>query len=219
MLLPDPLFIGMTFLAAAAPGPSVLLVSSLSLRSGFWAAVRGTLGIQLGNALFVFVSLAGLLVLLTRSPAIFAWIKLAGALYLIWLGLQLVRSAWQMRRVQPQILDSPQNLPPFMSPKTHFWAPILQGFISQLSNPKGLLYWTALLPQFLPANTTDISHALLVYGLAAAIIDTCVLLGYAMITHYARHALTSRGAQQIIDGTAGCFFVAVGVLLGTSPTS
>jgi homoserine/homoserine lactone efflux protein len=93
--------------------------------------------------------------------------------------------------------------------------PMLQGISTQLGNPKALLYWTALFPQFL-----DRSHDLLpqffLLGISAICVETVVLAGYALATISARRAVAGPPfVRRVVDAITGGFFIAVGFLLGT----
>jgi threonine/homoserine/homoserine lactone efflux protein len=84
------LFIGMTLLAALTPGLAVLLVTSNALKKGFGAAWRATVGIEIGNAVYVIASATGLTALLVGFAPLFAAVRWAGAIYLIYLGIRLI---------------------------------------------------------------------------------------------------------------------------------
>lgn len=120
------LFLGVTLAAALAPGPSVLLVTSLGVRLGLGPALRAALGVLLANLLFAAVSAAGLLALLKSSQTLFEAIKLAGAAYLALIGVQMLRSAARRTTAAPGAL-----------PVAGLANPLWQGFLNQLSNPQG----------------------------------------------------------------------------------
>lgn len=199
------LFLGVTLAAALAPGPSVLLITSLGVRLGFAPALRAALGVLLANLLFAAVSAAGLLALLKSSQALFECIKLAGAAYLAFIGVQMLRSAARRTTAAPSAL-----------PVAGLANPLWQGFLNQLSNPKGLLYWGALLPQFAPLGGQDVPLRLAGFGVLASLIDFSVLAGYACAADRARAALARLGTQRLIDAIAGGFFLIAGFSLGTS---
>ena len=169
------LFIGMTLLAALTPGLAVLLVRSNALKKGFGAAWRATVGIEIGNAVYVIASATGLTALLVASAPLFAAVRWAGAIYLICLGIRLIIASGA-----PAFDESEASL--------RALNPMVQGISTQLGNPKALLYWTALFPQFL-----DRTHALLpqffLLGISAICVETIVLTGYALATISARSAI------------------------------
>jgi homoserine/homoserine lactone efflux protein len=197
------IFIGMTLLAALTPGLAVLLVTSNALKKGFDAAWRATVGIEIGNAIYVLASATGLTALLVACAPLFTAVRWAGAIYLIYLGLRLIVAS-----VRPAA-----NAESAVSVRA--LNPMLQGISTQLGNPKALLYWTALFPQFLD-RTHDLLPQFFLLGLSAIGVETVVLAGYALATNSARTAIARPpGMRRVIDCITGGFFVAVGLLLGT----
>jgi homoserine/homoserine lactone efflux protein len=195
-------FIGTTLLAALTPGLAVLLVTSNALKRGMGAAWRAAIGIEIGNAVYVLASATGLITVLVTCAPLFTAVRWAGAIYLIYLGVRLVlASFWK---------------PSFDESETSIRAlhPLLQGISTQLGNPKALLYWTALFPQFL-----DRSHNLLpqffLLGFSAICVETVVLTGYALATISARSAVAGPPfMRRVLDAITGGFFIAIGFLLG-----
>ncbi len=197
------IFIGMTLLAALTPGLAVLLVTSNVLKKGFDAAWRAIVGIEIGNAIYVLASATGLTALLVACAPLFTAVRWAGAIYLIYLGLRLIVAS-----VRPTT-----NAESAVSVRA--LNPMLQGISTQLGNPKALLYWTALFPQFLD-RTHDLLPQFFLLGLSAIGVETVVLAGYALATNSARTAIARPpGMRRVIDCITGGFFVAVGLLLGT----
>jgi homoserine/homoserine lactone efflux protein len=197
------IFIGMTLLAALTPGLAVLLVTSNALKKGFDAAWRATVGIEIGNAIYVLASATGLTALLVACAPLFTAVRWAGAIYLIYLGLRLIVAS-----VRPAA-----NAESAVSVRA--LNPMLQGISTQLGNPKALLYWTALFPQFLD-RTHDLLPQFFLLGLSAIGVETVVLAGYALATNSARTAIARPpGMRRAIDCITGGFFVAVGLMLGT----
>ncbi len=196
-------FIGMTLLAALTPGLAVLLVTSNALKKGFGAAWRATVGIEIVNAVYVLASATGLTTLLVACAPLFAAVRWAGAIYLIYLGIRLVIASFRA----PAFDESEASL--------RALNPLVQGISTQLGNPKALLYWTALFPQFL-----DRTHALLpqffLLGISAICVETIVLTGYAWATISARSAIARPPfMRRVLDAITGGFFITIGFLLGT----
>ena len=120
-------------LLSLTPGPAVLLVVSQSLRFGSRQSRHGAFGILAANACYFSLSAAGLGALLFTSSTLFACVKWMGAAYLCVVGVRMV-----IRRRASTAAASADR-------ERHFFA---QGLVTQLSNPKALVYFTALLPQF-----------------------------------------------------------------------
>ena len=161
-------YLAMSFLFAATPGPAVLLTAGQAIARGFPAGFAVVLGTQLGNLFYFLVSAAGLGAVLIASETAFMIVKYAGAAYLIYLGVRTIRNA-------PKALEPRQE-------KVPVWRhPFMQGLLNQLANPKSILFWGALFPQFVDfrADTLVPQFAILaVTGIAA---DIIVLSAYGAV--------------------------------------
>jgi homoserine/homoserine lactone efflux protein len=196
-------FVGMTLLAALTPGLAVLLVTSNALKKGFAAAWRAMIGIEIGNAIYIVASATGLTALLVACAPLFTAVRWAGAIYLIYLGIRLI------------IVSLRPTTKAELASRVRALNPLLQGVSTQLGNPKALLYWTALFPQFLD-RTHDLLPQFFLLGTSVICVETVVLTGYALATVSARKAIAGPPfMKRVIDGISGGFFVAVGLLLGT----
>lgn len=179
------------------------MVTSNALKKGMGAAWRTTIGIEIGNAVYVLASATGLTTVLVTCAPLFTAVRWAGAIYLIYLGVRLVLASFR----RPSVDESETRI--------RTLHPLLQGISTQLGNPKALLYWTALFPQFL-----DRSHDLLpqffLLGISAICVETVVLTGYASATISARSAVAGPPfMRRVLDAVTGSFFIAIGFLLGT----
>jgi homoserine/homoserine lactone efflux protein len=122
------------------PGPSVTLIIANSLTHGTRAGLLNVAGTQLGIAAIIALVAVGLASLIETLGVWFEWVRLAGAAYLVWLGIRLLRSSGALgtARATPR-------------PRGGF---LLQGFLVALSNPKTLVFFGAFLPQFIdPAGS------------------------------------------------------------------
>ena len=179
------------------PGPAVLLVVSQAMKGGTRLSFRGTLGILTGNAIYFALSAAGLGALLLASHALFEVLSWAGAAYLIILGLRMMFAPAPATSV-----DAPKSSNAF-----------LQGLTTQLANPKAVVFFTALLPQFIDTRAPA-ALQFLVLGVVSIAIEVVVLSAYGYAADrgralYARHArLTERIA-------GGCLAIA-GAKLATT---
>jgi homoserine/homoserine lactone efflux protein len=153
------------------PGPTVTLIVANSLRHGTRAGLLNIAGTQLGLALMIGIVLAGLASLIEALGWWFDGVRLAGAAYLVWLGIKLLRSSGSLATLEPA-----------PTPRGGFF---LQGFLVLMSNPKALILFGALFPQFIDPN--------------GDYVDQVVLLGItAMVT-----AFVFDGAYAILAGNAG----------------
>ena len=194
----------LTFLAATvvvmiAPGPSVTLIVANSLRHGRRAGLMNVAGFQLGFAVMVVLTLLGLASLIAAMGEWFVWVRLAGAAYLVWLGIKLIVA----REVAP-------GAAPPRPPRGGFFT---QAMIVEVSNPKALLFFGAFFPQFIdPAGSAALQ--ILIMGVTsmavAAITDTV----YALTAARLATGLTS-GRARVIRWGSGSLLVAGGLWLAT----
>jgi homoserine/homoserine lactone efflux protein len=171
------LFAGMEVVLCLTPGPAVLLVVSQAMRLGARMSLRGALGILAGNGIYFALSAAGLGAVLLASRLVFETLKWAGAAYLIFLGLRMVFFP------APAATDAPRQ---------RATNPFVQGLVTQLANPKAIIFFSALLPQFVDARGS-VALQFLVLGVISTVIEFFVLLFYGIAADrgravYARHA-------------------------------
>lgn len=185
---------------AFSPGPAVLLTVSQAARDGTRAGARAAAGIVIGTALWVLLSALGLTALLLASPAAFAVVKWAGAAYLVVLGLRMALA----RPTPPATPAAPVS----------GRRVLLQGVLTQLANPKAIIFFGALLPQFIdPARAALAQLALL--GAITVVNEFLVLLGYAWVAD--RGARLAHGPRLLawFDRIAGTLLVGAGAKLAT----
>jgi homoserine/homoserine lactone efflux protein len=128
------LFVTAELVFSLTPGPTVMMISAYGFRGGFRNALAAICGTQTGNAIWYVASVAGLGALVLAWPLAFTAVRLLGAGYLIWLG---ARELWSSFHPRPEA-----------GPRlTH--APYVQALLTQLGNPKALLFFGALVPQFI----------------------------------------------------------------------
>jgi threonine/homoserine/homoserine lactone efflux protein len=198
------LFLGVSLLAALSPGMTVLLITSNALKRGMSSAIKAILGVETANLTFIVFSAAGLTALLVACQPLFTAVRWAGALYLIYLGLRLLRDAF---RPPASMLAQPATV----LPSQHaYW----QGLTTGLGNPKALIYWTALFPQFLDSKNPALNQYA-VLGMSAVVLETIVLLGYSIAAAAARGLVRRSTLARWLDAVAGAFFILIGVTLGT----
>ncbi|MDD3936844.1 LysE family translocator [Rhodoferax sp.] len=138
------LFVLMTFVVSATPGPNMLLVLSIGARFGLRAATASMMGCMTALLAMMSISAAGLGALLQMFPAVFDALRLAGAAYLAYLGIKSWRAP-----VHDHAVDAPRLPDPSMSQSALF----RQGMMVAASNPKAILFAVAFLPQFInPEN-------------------------------------------------------------------
>lgn len=181
------------------PGPTVMLVVSYALGKGRSSALATVPGVVLGDITAMTISLAGAGAILATSATLFTVLKLAGAAYLVWLGIQLWRAGGS--------LDALTELRPQADRKRMFW----NAYVVTALNPKGIVFFVAFVPQFVdPAAPLLAQLAILeatFVTLAGVIVATWAALAGQMRARFARPA-TLRLAQRI----GGSFLIGAGLL-------
>jgi homoserine/homoserine lactone efflux protein len=182
------------------PGPTVTLIIANSLRHGRRAGMLNVAGTQLGLALTVGVVLLGLASLITAMGAWFIWLRLAGAVYLVWLGCRLLLTS---DRLEPGAVPR--------KPRGGFF---LQGLAVALSNPKTLLFFGAFFPQFIEARR-DFTLQVLIMGMTAMAVAAMSDSAYALLASRAGAAL-SRQRVRLMTRASGSVMVGGGLWLALS---
>ena len=169
-------FIPVALLLTLIPGADTALVTRNALALGLRGARWTILGIATGCLLHATASALGLSAILATSARAYEVVKLVGAAYLIWIGVQSVRKAGSPPATPESPGLAPQGSDPFM-----------QGFLTNLLNPKVALFYLTFLPQFIPAGAPVLRTSLLL-----AMIHN--VLGFAWLSLYARFVDTLRSA-------------------------
>lgn len=196
------LFAATEFFLSLSPGPAVLLVVSQGIRGGFRSSIAGTLGILVGNAIYFVLSALGIGAILLTSQTLFLVIKWCGAAYLVFLGAQLLYNSFQ--RTADQHDEKSLTLP-----RAQLFR---QGLLMQLANPQAILYFVAILPQFMDMRSAPVPQ-LLVLGFISVFIEFPILLVYGWLAEKGGAWLKRGRFAQWIDRVGGAFLIGAGVKL------
>jgi RhtB (resistance to homoserine/threonine) family protein len=183
-----------------SPGPDTLLVIRNTLRGGRRDGWRTTLGVSSGLVVHATLSAVGLSLVLVRSAAAFEIVKLAGAGYLLWLGIQSLHSAW---KGLPHVADAPGPGPQ---------RPFREGLLTNVLNPKVAVFYLAFLPQFIASGDPVLLKSLLLAGIHMAL-GLVWLSAVAAAVHGAQRFVASRSVRRWLDGVCGAVLVGFGVRL------
>ncbi|WP_079176612.1 LysE family translocator [Streptomyces sp. MUSC 14] len=156
-------FVAASLVIIVVPGPDLTLLLATTARSGRRAGIATAAGIMLGHAILAAAAVAGLTALLTASEVGYTTVRIAGALYLIYLGVQSLTDFVRLRRSSNGDAPAHQHAQP-TRPVTGRIARVSfrQGLVSNLLNPKVAAFYLSLFPQFtLPNLTTTAAHAVL----------------------------------------------------------
>jgi homoserine/homoserine lactone efflux protein len=194
-------FLVAAILIAVSPGPGAAASMSAGLRYGYGAALRVIIGLQSALIIQLAIVAVGLGALLTASTLAFEIVKLIGAVYLIWLGIQKWRSAPQEINENTAVL-APEGL-------------FMEGLLVNLTNPKAIVFMSALMPQFIDPALPQWPQFMII-GLTMCGIDIIVMSAYALLATRLRHWLHDPRALKAQNRFFGGIFVGAGLLLATS---
>ncbi|WP_192034729.1 LysE family translocator [Halomonas sp. YLGW01] len=202
-----PFLVAITLLTIS-PGVDTLLVIRNTTRGGLSDGVLTSLAICAGLFVHATVSALGISVILLQSAWAFSALKLAGAAYLIWLGLQSLASA---RRGTPL----PVAGCAVERQSVSRWVPLREGFLSNVLNPKTVVFYMAFLPQFIAPGDPALAKSLWLAGVHFLIANLWQI-GIAVMLGRAGHWLARRAVSRTLDGATGAVMVAFGLKLALS---
>ena len=199
-------FLGISALVIVTPGQDTVLTIRNTLLAGRAGGTYTAAGVAFGQAIWTIAASAGVTALLLASEPAFAVVRLAGAAFLIYLGAQSliaairgtsigVASAGQSRRLAPR-------------------SALQQGLVSNLGNPKMAVFFTSLLPQFVPSGPGAFV-TMLGLGLVFCCMTGAWLSAYAFVVGRAGDVLARPTIRRALDGIAGTVLVAFGIRLAS----
>ena len=196
-------FLGIAVLVIVTPGQDTALTIRNTMLGSRSAGLATALGVAAGQACWTVATSIGLAALLVASKPLFVALKLAGAAYLVYLGLQALRHA-----IRPVIRAAEPTAGPLLLPRRAF----RQGMLSNLGNPKMAVFFTSLLPQF-----GSSFWSLLALGLGFCSLTLAWLSAYSFAVARARDLLHRPRIRRSLDALAGTFLVAFGIRLAAEP--
>jgi RhtB (resistance to homoserine/threonine) family protein len=198
-------FIGVAAIVIVVPGPDTAVVTKNVLVHGRRTALGTSLGVSAGLAVWTLAAALGVSSVLRTSEVAFTTLKLIGAVYLIWLGIQALRAAGRSAA-------GSADANPAASQPMGALAGFRQGLFSDLANPKIGVFFTSLLPQFV-----DPRHAVLLPFLALGavfVLMTVVWLGaYCLVAARAAQTLQRPRVKAALDRITGVVLIAIGLRL------
>ena len=197
LVLPSPASLGLFVSAALAlllvPGPAVLYLVGRSIEHGRRAGLLSVLGIQAATLVHVAAASFGLSALLASSAVAFTLVKLAGAAYLIWLGLQKLFGRAAPIAAADQPLEAPKHL-----------RLMRDGFIVNLLNPKTAIFFLAFLPQFVDLDRGHVASQIAVLGVLLAALglltDSAYALAAGSVGAWLKHSRAYASVERYVSG-------------------
>jgi threonine/homoserine/homoserine lactone efflux protein len=198
------IFCGVTLLVAFTPGPAVLLAVSNSIAVGPRRAMISSLGNALGLFMVSAAAMAGLGVVLTTSATAFMVLKVAGAAYLVYLGIK----QWRNRGSVFSDLAAPGTS---TAPRAA-WRLFGHGVTVALTNPKGILFFSALFPQFLTQDAPILEQFIVLTATFAAgsVLSHAF---YVLLARMLKKQLSDPRRSRLFNRVSGGAFVLLGASL------
>ncbi|WP_372657412.1 LysE family translocator [Hydrogenophaga sp.] len=201
-----------SWVIAVSPGSGAVLSMAHGLAYGVKEARWTIMGLQLGLTVILLIAGAGVGALLLASASAFLVVKVLGATYLIWLG-------WKQWRAPVDVLPLPAE---YATPTSAAGAAargvptprerVLTGFLTNVTNPKGIVFMVAVLPQFIDPHRS-LGVQLLVLLLTTLFTDVVVMHGYAFLASRAQRWLATARARRTQNRIFGGVLVAMGTSL------
>jgi homoserine/homoserine lactone efflux protein len=189
-------YVVVTTLFCLSPGPAVLFVLGQALWRGPRAGFAAILGIQIVNLLWMGVAALGLSAILALSPTAFQLLKWVGAAYLVYLG---ARAIWFSFREGEVVWKSSNRA-------------FFDSMVVQISNPKSVLYITAIVPQFID-KTHPVLPQIGIITVTGALLDTVTMSAYVLLAGAFRHRLAQLPRMRAwLDRVSGIVLIGIGAV-------
>jgi threonine/homoserine/homoserine lactone efflux protein len=190
-------FIGAELIFSLTPGPTVMLITAYGFKGGMRDAMAAVAGTQTGNTLWYVICVTGLGALVTASPVVLHAIRLLGAAYLVFLG---VSALWQSRHAAA----------PSLGPKL-MGKPYIQALLTQMGNPKAILFFGALVPQFLDTHAPLPPQYVIMYAVTI-IGEAIILTGYGVLSAMGGRSAALASHAVWRERVSGLVMLSLGIL-------
>lgn len=197
-------FLGVVVLVIVTPGPDTALTIRNTLLGGRAAGLATAAGVAAGQAVWAFAAAVGIAALVQASQPAFTALRIAGAAYLVLLGVQSLLSALRRRPRERDVISRGAGLRPAVA--------LRQGLLSNLANPKMAAFFTSLLPQFVAGPSFAPLFAL---GLVLCVLTLVWLAAYAVAVARAGDLLRRPLVRRTIEAVTGTVLVALGLRVAT----
>lgn len=199
------LFTLAVFVLNATPGVDMLYTVSRTLTGGWRAGVAASLGVGVGCIVHTLAAAFGLAALMAVSAWAFSLVKWAGAAYLVWLGIGMLREAWSKRAA-----DATAAAP---TPPAPLAAVFRQGLLTNVLNPKVALFFLAFLPQFIAPDSEHKTLAFLALGAWSIVQGLLFLLVLVAVTASLRRLGGSPRLARGLNAAGGLLFLGLAARL------
>lgn len=189
---------------ALSPGPDVMFVIANGMRHKIIGAIASALGISAGSFLHSILAAVGVSAVIAASPVAFEIMKIAGALYLAWLGVQAIRSFLRT--------SGSTNLTQ-KTQEVSAWQIFLRGYLTNILNPKVIVFYLALLPQFVSVELGYVGLQVFLLGCIHNAIGLSFLIVVGLAAGKASCWIARTSLGRWLDGIAGVFFLGLAARL------
>jgi threonine/homoserine/homoserine lactone efflux protein len=201
-------FAGVIAVAAASPGPDFAVVVRRSMVAGRWHGMVAAAGIAVGVFVWSVAAALGVAALLEASAVAFTVVKMAGAAYLLWLGITALLAA-RRAGVAPDVGGAPGGA-------AGLWVSFRDGLLCNVLNPKAGVFFVAVLPQFVPVHGAVADVVLL--SLVAVVVTIAWFTVVANLVAALRRVLARPVVRRSLDAVTGAVMIALGLRLAVSTT-
>jgi RhtB (resistance to homoserine/threonine) family protein len=199
-------FLAISILLILIPGPDTAVVTKNALLGGRRAGLFAAVGVSMGLTVWTIAAAVGVAALLRASAIAFLVLKVAGAIYLVWIGIQMLRARDPIAAATSAGHGVAVARPPRGA------RALRQGLLSDLSNPKIAVFFTSFLPQFVHGGGPAFA-ALLVLGLVFAAITLAWLAAYGVAVGHASGLMRRPAVRKTLDRITGVVLIAFGIRL------
>ncbi|WKY59111.1 LysE family translocator [Vibrio sp. SNU_ST1] len=196
------LFIVIVFFIAIIPGPNALLVLSTALTQRKLFAFVNVLGVSCGFFFHAFISANGISLLLSNTPMAFEGLKWAGVLYLVWLGYNHFCAAMRAQEGVLSVVGASGS---------KLYNQFFKGFLTNLLNPKIVLFYLSIFPQFVSKDMI-VTDSLVLGGIQATVVSMWFLIVILMADTFKR-LLVQKRTSQMMNIVCGVLFVGFSIQL------
>lgn len=185
-------------IAVALPGPGIFAVVSCALGRGLRAALALIAGIIIGDLIYFYLAVMGMAALARSMGEFFVIVKLAGAAYLVWLGIKL----WREQPADPTAVEA--------QPAAGDGRNLVAGFLVTIGNPKSIAFYAGLLPTFIDLEKLSAGDALAMGGIVILVVGL-IPAAYAVAAASSRRFFRSPARLRVLNRTAGTMLIGSGL--------
>jgi RhtB (resistance to homoserine/threonine) family protein len=194
-------FLAISVLLILIPGPDTAVVTKNALLGGRRLGVATAVGVSIGLLIWTTAAALGVAALLKASDVAFNALKIAGAIYLVWIGVQMLRARDPLTR--------PSGPP---AGRGHGFRAMRQGLLSDLGNPKIAIFFTSFLPQFVHGDGSPFGP-LLALGVVFAALTLAWLAAYGIAVGHASAFIRRPRVRKTLDRITGVVLIGFGIRL------